>query len=134
MEDCIFCKIIKKEIPGYIIYEDIDTVSFLELNPSAPGHAMVILRKHGKSILDYNQDELGKLMACVSKVAQKQQKALGCDSITIGINHLEKRGVPHLHVHLIPRFEGDGGGVIQSIVNNKSTETREEIAKKLKNA
>lgn len=134
MEDCIFCKIVKRELPAYIIYEDDNTIAFLELNPSAPGHTMVILKRHGRSILDYSQNELGKLMTSVSRVSQKQQKALHCDSITIGINHLEKRGVPHLHVHLIPRFENDKGGIIQSIVNNKPAETREVIAKKLKNA
>jgi histidine triad (HIT) family protein len=134
MEDCIFCKLVKKEIPAYIIYEDSDTISFLELHPSAPGHAMVILKKHGRSILDYSQNDLGKLMVNVSKVAQKQQKALFCDSISIGINHLEKRGVPHLHIHLIPRWDNDKGGIIQSIVHNKPKETREVIVEKLKNA
>ena len=104
MEDCIFCKIVNKELPSLSVYEDKDSLAFLELFPSAPGHTMVVLKKHGNSILDYSEKELGKLMIATQKVADKIQKALTCDSITIGINHLEKKGVPHLHIHLIPRW------------------------------
>jgi histidine triad (HIT) family protein len=134
MDDCIFCKLVAQEIPSHVVYEDQDSISFLEINPSAPGHLMVILRKHGRSILDYNQDELGKLMASVSIVAKKQKSALNCDSITIGINHLEAKGVPHLHIHLIPRWNNDKGGAIQNIVDNKQKETQEEIAEKIRKA
>lgn len=133
MDNCIFCKIVAKKIPSVVVYEDIDTLSFMELNPSAPGQVMVILKKHGKSILDYNQEELGKLMVSVKNVAKKLQNSLKCDSITIGINHLERRGVPHLHVHLIPRWESDQGGIIQSIVRNPPKEDRATIAEKIRN-
>jgi len=132
--DCIFCKLVKNEIPSLRVYEDDDTISFLELFPSAPGHAMVILKKHGNNILEYSQDELGKLMGGVQKVAAKIEKALAPDSITIGINHKERRGVPHLHVHLIPRWENDKGGIIQSVVTNKPKESREVIAEKIRKA
>lgn len=132
--DCIFCKIIKKEVPSISVFEDKDTLAFMEIFPSAQGHSMVVLRKHGVSILDYSEEELGKLMSSVKKVAAKTQKALSCDSITIGINHLERRGVPHLHVHLIPRWEKDKGGIIQSIVNNPPKEDREKIAERIRKA
>ena len=132
MENCLFCKIVKKEIPALVVYEDNDTLSFMELMPSAPGHVMVILKKHGNNILEYQKEELGKLMASVQKVVVKIEKALQSDSITIGINHKERRGVPHLHVHLIPRWENDNGGVIQSVVKNSPKESREIIAEKLK--
>ena len=132
--DCLFCKIVTKELPGLVVYEDKDSLAFLELFPSAPGHTMVVLKKHGNSILDYNEQELGKLMISAQKVALKLQKALKCDSITIGINHLEKRGVPHLHIHLIPRWEDDKGGIIQSVVKNEPKETREQIADKIRKA
>lgn len=132
--DCIFCKLVKKEIPVLPVYEDEATVAFLELNPSAPGHTMVILKKHGNNILEYSQDELGTLMGSVQKVATKIESALQPDSITIGINHKERRGVPHLHVHLIPRWENDKGHVIQGVVHNKPEESREVLAEKIRNA
>lgn len=134
MENCIFCKLVKKEIPVLAVYEDDATVAFLELNPSAPGHTMVILKKHGNNILEYSQDELGTLMGSVQKVAQKLEKVFEPNSITIGINHKERRGVPHLHVHLIPRWENDKGHVIQGVVANKPKETREVLAEKIRNA
>src|SRR5271168_5091246 len=130
MENCLFCKLVKKEIPSVVVYEDDDTISFMELNPSAPGHVMVILKKHGNNILEYSKEELGTLMGSVQKVTRKIEKVLNPDSITIGINHKERRGVPHLHVHLIPRWENDKGGILQSIVKNPPKESREEIAEK----
>jgi histidine triad (HIT) family protein len=134
MEDCVFCKLVAKQIPAVVVFEDNDVISFMELHPSAPGHVMVILKKHGKTLFDYEDNDLGKLVIGVKKVAQKVQKAMSADSLTIGINHMEKRGVPHLHVHIIPRFDGDKGGIIQTIVNNKPKEDREEIANKIRNA
>ncbi|SRR6266568_1916892 len=134
MENCIFCKLVKKEIPSLTVYEDENTIAFMELNPSAPGHVMVILKKHGNNILEYSQEELGQLMGSVQKVAAKIEKALQPDSITIGINHKEARGVPHLHVHLIPRWENDKGGIIQSVVKNPQKESREVIAEKIRKA
>lgn len=134
MEDCIFCKLIAKKIPSNVVYEDSDTLSFMDITPSAPGHVMVVLKKHGLSILDYNKEELGTLMETVQKVARKLQAALSCQSMTIGINHLERRGAPHLHVHLIPRWEDDKGGAIQSVVNNKPKEKLEVLAEKIRNS
>lgn len=134
MDNCIFCKLVKKEIPSISVYEDDDTIAFMELTPSAPGHVMVIHRKHGLSILDYTQDQLGVLMASVKIVAAKIEKALTTDSLTIGINHHEKRGVPHLHVHIIPRWENDKGVVIQGVVKKSSKEDRATIAEKIRDA
>jgi len=134
MENCLFCKLVAGEIPSLKVYEDRQTVTFMELNPSAPGHVMVILKKHGNNILEYSQEELGQLMGSIQKVTNKIEKALNPDSITIGINHKERRGVPHLHVHIIPRWENDKGGVIQSVVNNKPKESRETIAARIRKA
>lgn len=134
MNDCLFCKLVAKEIPSLSVYEDNETIAFMELTPSAPGHVMVILKKHGNNILEYQQDELAQLMGSVQKVVTKIEKALETDSITIGINHNERKGVPHLHVHLIPRWENDKGKFIQSVVSNPPKEKREVIAEKIRQA
>ncbi|MBI3984511.1 MAG: HIT family protein [Candidatus Levybacteria bacterium] len=133
-ENCIFCKLVRKEVPVNVVFENDDVLSFLELNQSVEGHVMVILKKHGKSIFDYDEKDLGKLMSGVSKVSKKVQKALTADSLTIGINHLEKQGVPHLHIHIIPRHENDKGGIIQSIVRGEVKRSREEITQMIINA
>ncbi len=133
-KDCLFCKIVKGTIHATKIYEDKETLSFLDIQPSAPGHAMVILKEHGKSILDYSEEELGRLMKTVQKIAAAQEKSLNCDSITIGINHLEESGVHHLHVHLIPRWKSDNGHALQGIVKNPLKEEIAKTAEKIKSA
>lgn len=130
--DCIFCKIIRKEIPSHTVYEDEHSLAFLDITASAPGHTMVILKKHGVSILDYSPDELGFAMGTVQIMAQKIQEVLKCESITIGINHLEPTGVKHLHIHLIPRFANDNGHALQGVVKNPPKESLEAIAEKLR--
>jgi len=134
MKDCIFCKIINGEEKGYFVFQDKDVVAFLDIFGSTEGHLMVVPKRHGLSVLDFSQEELGKVMEGVKKAANKLKKAYNCDSITIGINHLEKKGVPHLHIHLIPRYENDGGGIVQSVVNKPMKEKLEDIAKKLHDA
>ena len=130
--DCLFCKIIANELPSLKVYEDHDTIAFLELFPSAPGHTMVIHKRHGNNIFEYSQDELGSMMGTVQTVSEKIEKALKTDSITIGINHKERKGVPHLHIHLIPRWDDDRGHVIQGVVTHKKQEDREVIAEKIR--
>ncbi len=132
MKDCIFCQIVAGKSPSYKVYEDNDTVAFLELRPSAPGHTMAILKKHGYSILDYHPEALGKLMSSIQKLAESLKKSFNCDWISIGINHFEPRGVKHFHIHLIPRWNDDQGGVMQTLVYNPPNKSKEEIAEKIR--
>ncbi len=132
--DCIFCKVINKEVPGYFILGEKDYVAFLDIFGSTDGHTMVVPKKHGYSIFDYSEGELGVLMGGVQEIARKMKKALGTDSITIGINHEEEKGVPHLHIHLIPRFKDDGGKVLQSLVSNGLKEDLAKTAEKIRKA
>ncbi|OHA88223.1 MAG: hypothetical protein A2653_00580 [Candidatus Zambryskibacteria bacterium RIFCSPHIGHO2_01_FULL_43_25] len=133
MDDkCVFCKIIKSEIPSHKVYEDGNTFAFLEIKPSAPGHLMVVHKRHGESVIDYSKKELGEIMTTVRKTSISLEKVLSCDSITIGINHLEKKGIRHLHIHLIPRWANDGGGIMQTIVNNPPKEKIGDLAQKIR--
>lgn len=134
MEACIFCDVIARKVPGYFVLEEENVVAFLDIFGSAPGHCLVVPIKHGESILDYSNEELGQVMGVVKKIAGKIEKTMHTDSITIGINHKEEKGVHHLHVHLIPRFKNDHGGIIQTTVKRKIDEPLEKIAEKLRNA
>lgn len=131
-QDCIFCKIIDGKIPARALFSDENIFAFLDIRPSAPGHSVIIPKKHGASILDYSEKELGMLMHAVKKTAAALEKSLGCDSITIGINHLERDGVHHLHIHLIPRWHGDGGHALQGVVSNPTKEDLATLAEKIK--
>jgi histidine triad (HIT) family protein len=134
MMDCIFCKIINKEIDSKIIYEDSQNLAFLDIHPHAPGHTVVIPKKHTKTILELDASEIKDLFMALKNTLEIIQNTINPDGFTIGINHGESAGqaIPHLHIHLIPRFKNDGGGSIHSVVLNKPKESIEEIYKKIK--
>lgn len=132
MSNCIFCRILDKKEPAYIVYEDNTSLAFLDFRPSAPGHTMVIPKKHAATILDYSGEEPRNLWQAVQKVTKALELAFHTNMITIGINHGELSGVPHFHVHLIPRFPHDGGGIIQSLVYNRPKEILKEIQEKIR--
>ena len=134
MDDCLFCKIAAKIIPASIVYEDAHTVAFLDITPRAPGHVMVISKYHAPTLINLPDEEIEPLFRAVKTVATMLSQKLRPDGMTIGINQGRASGqeVDHLHVHLMPRWIGDGGGSVQSIVNNPPKESSEEILKKIK--
>lgn len=129
--DCIFCKIIKKEIPNYTVYEDSVKLAFLDINPCSKGHTVVILKRHAPTVEELRDEEIRDLFAAVKKVADKIKAALKPDGFSIGWNDGPAAGqvVPHLHVHIIPRWSGDGDGNMHSIINNPSKDSLEDLLK-----
>jgi len=97
MTDCIFCKIVKKEIPSYKIYEDENFLAFLDIFPKTEGHCLVIPKKHVQWVWDY--PELGKYFETVAKIARKFREISGEPIIRSVIWGWE---VPHAHIHLLP--------------------------------
>lgn len=132
-QKCFFCKIAEKEAPARIVYEDDFAIAFLDISPSAPGHVLVIPKFHAKNLVDLPEKETGALFLAVRGVAKMIIGGMAAPGLTIGINHGEVSGqvVGHLHVHVIPRFEGDGGASIQSLVRNVSEETLDEVKGKI---
>ena len=106
----VFDKIISGEIPSYRIYEDEYCVSFLDIAPIRKGHALVVSKKCVPTIDRLDEEEIAGLFAAVRKVDAKMRDALKCDAINIMVNDGPAAGqeVGHVHVHLIPRFKGDG--------------------------
>lgn len=132
MDNCLFCKIVANESPSYTVYEDEHTRAFLDIMPRVSGHTMVVLKKHGRTILDYTPEELSHLMESVQKIVRALTNVYKTEVFTLGVNHNEEQGVHHLHIHVMPRFPGDAGGVIQSIVETEVKEPLTEIAEKIK--
>ena len=130
----MFCKLVRNEIPSYTVYEDAYTRAFLDIYPSVPGHTVVISKKHGWTILDYTQEELSHVMETVQKAVTALTKVYKTEVFTIGMNHKEPSGVHHLHIHVLPRFSDDGGGVIQSIVENDVKEPLPDITERIRKA
>jgi histidine triad (HIT) family protein len=107
--NCIFCKIIAGELPGQIIDEDERTVSFMDIHPATPGHALVIPRRHARDLLEIDPGDLAATAVSAQRLAQRVHERLGAD----GVNLLNCRGsaawqsVFHFHIHVIPRYSGD---------------------------
>jgi len=110
MENCIFCKIAKGEIPSAKIYEDEKVFAFLELNPLAEGHTLLIPKKHFQDIFDIDQGDLESLAAAAKKIALKLKEAFGAEGVNLvqRSGKAAEQGVFHFHLHIIPRKNGDG--------------------------
>jgi histidine triad (HIT) family protein len=111
MKNCIFCKIISGEVPSTKIYEDDKTCVLLDINPVSKGHVLVI-PKHTDcyNIFDIPSEDWSAVCTTVQKIAIALEKALHCDGVNLIMNNREHAGqvVDHPHVHLIPRYKGDG--------------------------
>lgn len=134
--DCVFCKIYKKEIPAEIIYENNDALAFLDVHPMAPGHTIVIPKIHAANLIELPEEKIAPVFLAVKKVAEKLQAALSPDGFSYGINQGEVTGqsVDHLHIHVVPRFQNDGGKSFHAIVQNPPQEDIKVIAEKIRNA
>ena len=108
-KDCIFCKIVQKDIPGKIIYEDDVCLAFLDLSQTTDGHTLVIPKKHYKNILEVNDETLTHLIVVTKKLANKIVKNLNANGVNILTNANEIAGqtVMHFHIHIIPRYNQD---------------------------
>ena len=100
--DCIFCKIISKEIPAKILYEDEDTISFLDAFPVAKGHTLVIPKEHHEKIQDLPSSVNQKLFSTVHKIIEKVDSLQGSTLVAVHNGKQSGQEVPHVHVHLIP--------------------------------
>ncbi len=110
MINCIFCKIIKKEIPADIVYEDKNCLAFLDITPINPGHILLVPKKHYENLYDLPDEILKQMAPIIKKMAIAIKKAVKADGINIGMNNERPAGqlVPHAHFHIMPRFINDG--------------------------
>jgi len=107
--DNIFAKILRGEIPCHKLYEDDETLAFLDIMPRTEGHALVITKEPAADLFGITPEGLGALMAVVQKLAPKIQEAVGADGVLIQQFNGAAAGqtVFHLHVHIVPRKEGE---------------------------
>jgi histidine triad (HIT) family protein len=97
MKDCIFCKIVKKEIPAHIVYEDDDFLAFLDIHPQSPGHVQVIPKRHYRWV--WEVPNVGQYFEVVRKIAQAQQKAFKTEFI---LSKIVGDEVEHAHIWVFP--------------------------------
>ena len=131
MNDCLFCKIAGGDIPSYSVYEDASYRAFLDIHPLNPGHVLVIPKEHYRWVWDIH--DIGGYYSVVGKIANALRKALHTEwvvSIVLG------EAVPHAHVWLVPRHEGDGHGdaLDFSLRKELPAEDMEKIAQQVREA
>ena len=106
-EDCLFCKIINKEIPSEIIYEDEMVLVFLDINPTTNGDSLVIPKKHYLDIFETPAYVINHMNKVMKTLYPKYQKKLNCDGLTISTNKDYGQEIKHFHLHFIPRYLDD---------------------------
>lgn len=132
MEDCIFCKIVSKELPSALLYEDDQTIAFLNIRPITKGHALVIPKKHSVNILDTDDEVLSRMVPEIKKIAGAVVKATGAKGFNLGVNNGAVSGqeIFHLHFHIIPRYGNDN---LKPWPHSESEpKTREAMAEEIK--
>lgn len=131
---CLFCNIASSDIDSASIYENNDSFAFLDVQPIALGHTLIVPKKHADNILDLPDASVGPLFLAVKKVTEMLKETFAPEGFTIGINQgrISGQTVNHLHIHVIPRYSGDGGGSMHSIVDNPPDEDIKETQRRIK--
>lgn len=127
--DCIFCSIVAGDIPGRIVYENDDVLAFLDANPLANGHTLVIPQSHHERVGDLQPDVAGAIGEAIARVVPAVEEAVDAPASTIAWNNGEAAGqeVPHVHAHVIPRSEDDGGKPIHSLFRDRPDLSDEDL-------
>ncbi len=115
--ECIFCKIINNEIPSKKVYENDDVLAFLDVNPLAKGHVLVVPKNHYVDLTDIPSDELIKIMDAIKYLYPKMEEILGCTGFHFVKNYGSCQEVKHAHFHIIPKYQSE-----KPLINNYPSE------------
>ena len=131
--NCIFCKIARGEIPSSTVYEDEEFRVILDLGPASRGHALILPKNHYKDICDADRETAGKLFPLAGRIGAAMKKGMGADGFNVVQNNGASAGqtVFHLHVHVIPRYEG-GPGMVSWEPGKAAPEELTETAEKIR--
>ena len=107
---CVFCKIIRGELPAVKVYEDEYVIAFLDIKPINPGHTLIVPKRHVERLEELEPDEAQALIYAAARLAPAIVRAVGAEGYNIIVNIGSAAGqeIPHLHLHVVPRFTGDG--------------------------
>lgn len=130
MNDCIFCKIIKGDLPSSTFYEDDKIKIIMNINPNTNGHLLVLPKKHQVNILDIDTDIITYSFNKLKELYPILKEKLNCEGLTICENNELGQDIPHFHLHLIPRYKDDG---LKLISNEDQLLELDEIFNKISN-
>ena len=113
MERCIFCEIAAGRAPASIVYEDENTLAFMDINPVTHGHTLVIPKQHFRNLFDCPAEVAARLLAVAANLANPLRAATACEGMNLFMANesVALQDVWHIHLHLIPRYTGDGFGL-----------------------
>ena len=128
MKDCIFCKIIAREIPGHVVYENESVLAFLDISQTTKGHTLIIPKTHRIDVFEMEAKAMEQVFSVVPKIARALKETFGCSGMNVVNNNGESAGqtVFHYHVHLIPRYKDDRFGIM--FANNMKHYDAEKLA------
>ena len=131
--NCIFCKIMAKQIPATVVHEDAETLAFMDIGQVNPGHVLVALKSHAENIYELHEAQASALFRNAAKVARAIRGAFAPEGLSVYQANGKPAGqtVFHIHVHLVPRHEGDGMALTWP-VKNPPREKLEQYAAKIK--
>lgn len=111
-DSCVFCRIARKQSPGSVIYEDETVMAFLDINPLNEGHTLIIPKEHHEDIFEIPAELLAYLHTISKRIAIAVKKATKADGISIFQQNgkAADQEIPHLHIHVVPRYEGQTMG------------------------
>ena len=130
MNDCLFCKIVNKEIPSEIIFEDKDIMVFLDINPTTNGDTLIIPKKHFKDMFSVPRELLNYMEECYKHIYEVYKKKLKCDGLTLTTNLDYGQEIKHFHMHFIPRYKNDE---VKYLSNKKILKDLKEIKELIDN-
>jgi len=131
--DCLFCNIISKKQDAYVIFEDDSHIAIMDKYPIQKGHSLVMPKIHREKIIDMSDGEVGKLFSMVPTIARGIMAATGADGFNIGQNNGRSANqiIPHVHVHIIPRYNKVGNLWTRRMITNDTD--LDDLAKKIRN-
>ncbi len=133
-DNCIFCKIVRGELPSTKLYEDAQVLAFMDIGPIVKGHVLVIPKQHFDPLTATPPDLLAKVMTVVQKVVKAQMNGLKADGVNVHQSNGAVAGqvVPHVHFHVIPRFATDGHKWNWSAKKYESMDEMKKLAETIK--
>ena len=133
MTECIFCDVMDGKLPSNMIYDDDDCLAILDRYPIDNGHSLIITRQHYEKITDMSIDDVSRLFSKVPKIINAIIKATGADAFSIAQNNGKsaKQIIPHVHIHLIPRYNATG--TLWTKRKIMSDDELKQLAEKIKN-
>jgi histidine triad (HIT) family protein len=131
-EECLFCKIVAGEVPASVVFEDAESIAFLDTRPLFPGHVLLIPKAHYETLADLPEKSVTSLFLGAQKLASVVKETMEAEGTFVAMNNVVSQSVPHFHIHIVPRKRKDGlKGFFWPRHKYKNSEEQEAIREKL---